>query len=335
MTISAKPKKDINPVFCHQDYIEFLSRNEDTPFGKRAQVLLQRLAVDAGWQTYKTTKGSNCGWRRSGLGGHNGSHFYAWWAPHHAAPLKDGPFENVPAGSFFVRAVRHHDNHDDLSAGLLDDYLPMGLNVLQERDYEPWTCAQREFAKSAASIRFLKGHPGSGKTSALWHSVVTSGAKNVLYVTYSESLASIALKYFDRFCEHGQNVRVYTYPMLLKQLLGRTDIEGSNWHLGERERFVDALYQLPPRVLGPWTDNREALYDEIYAHLIGDALPRDCEHGREMGIGTRLPGRCRSGFGPEGHTDIREGSANSSGIFFKPTVCMGSIQKAFSHLSRS
>ena len=68
-----------------------MEENRANTVGRRAALLLQRLLVDLRRQYYKTTQGENRGWRRSPLGGNHGSHFYAWWAPRGAAPLKTSP----------------------------------------------------------------------------------------------------------------------------------------------------------------------------------------------------------------------------------------------------
>src|SRR5712672_2501741 len=105
-------RKPASPLYCHLD---FLQKLQDNPAGKRATLLLQRLAVDPRRQHYKSTMGANRGWRRSRLGGSHGSHFYAWWAPKGAAPLKDHPgFDDAPEGSIFLREIRHHDDHSEL-----------------------------------------------------------------------------------------------------------------------------------------------------------------------------------------------------------------------------
>lgn len=81
---TAKPS---NPIFCHEEFLEKLAAQNRQAVGRRAAFLLQRLAVDARRLHYKPTYGANRGWRRSRLGGNQGSHFYAWWAPRSAPPF--------------------------------------------------------------------------------------------------------------------------------------------------------------------------------------------------------------------------------------------------------
>ncbi|HEY2017035.1 MAG TPA: hypothetical protein VGH38_26200, partial [Bryobacteraceae bacterium] len=130
----APPAREGNPLFCHQEFLEKMAENRSSTVGRRAALLLQRLLVDLGRQHYKPTQGENRGWRRSPLGGNHGNHFYAWWAPKGAAPLKTGPdFEAAPAGSIFLRDIRHHDDHRPLNPQSLEDhYLPIGARELRQ-----------------------------------------------------------------------------------------------------------------------------------------------------------------------------------------------------------
>jgi len=265
-----------NPLFCHQDFLEKLAGHSRDAIGKRVAFLLQRLCVDSQRLHYKATQGINRGWRRSRLGGGQGSHFYAWWAPKNAAPLKESEdFSQTPDGALFLRDIRHHDDHSLLSANSLEShYLPISVRDLRQEDYAPlpWTQSQTRFATSRQSVRLLKGHPGSGKTSALFHAADSSGAEDVLYVTYSRDLASLAREYFDRFCSSHKRFHVVTFPTLVRQVLG-VDPPAAAHHEAKRQFFRDLVsFQ---RTLGPWANDHAALYDELYAHIAGDALPLD------------------------------------------------------------
>jgi superfamily I DNA/RNA helicase len=265
-----------NPLFCHQDFLEKLAGHARDSIGKRAAFLLQRLSVDSQRLHYKTTQGINRGWRRSRLGGNHGSHFYAWWAPKGAAPLKElEDFSPAPEGALFLRDIRHHDDHTPLAANSLDShYLPITVRDIRREEYGPlpWTQSQMRFATARQSVRLLKGHPGSGKTSALFHAADSSGAEEVLYVTYSRDLASLAREYFDRFCSSHKRFHVVTFPALIRQVLRvNTPADGSQ---EAKRRFFHDLAPFS-RTLGPWANDHSALYDELYAHLAGDALPLD------------------------------------------------------------
>jgi hypothetical protein len=213
-----------NALFCHQEFLEKLALHSRDAVGKRAAFLLQRLAVDASRLHYKTTQGPNRGWRRSRLGGNQGSHFYAWWAPKNAQPLKDSiGSSDAPEGAIILRDIRHHDDHSPLSPqSFHDHYLPLTVRDLRREEYAPapWTQPQARFAAGRQPVRVLKGHPGSGKTTALWNAADSAGAERVLYVTYSRDLAALARGYFDRYCSSHKNFRVVTFPNLIRELLG-------------------------------------------------------------------------------------------------------------------
>jgi hypothetical protein len=264
-----------NALFCHQEFLEKIAAHGNDAIGRRAAFLMQRLAVDARRLHYKSTSGPNRGWRRSRLGGNSGSHFYAWWAPRNAAPLdgcSDFPTPSEPA--IFLRDIRHHDDHSPLPPQSFEDhYLPVTVRDLRRDEYgpSPWTQPQQRFATARSAVRLLKGHPGSGKTTALWHAADTSGAERVLYVTYSRDLAALARDYFDRYCSSHRRFEVVTFPSLVRQLAGST--AAPTPELDSIKRFTRDLAPFG-RQLGPWSNSQTALYDELHAHLAGDALPR-------------------------------------------------------------
>jgi len=234
---------------------------------------MQRMAVDIARLHYKGTRGVNRGWRRSRLGGSSGSHFYAWWAPAGASALKPGDGFETQSEAIFLRDIRHHDDHAPLTPGdFANDYLPLSVSDLRGGEYapEPWTAAQTRFARSRGVARILKGHPGSGKTTALLHAADASQAARVLYLTFSNDLAALARDYFDRFCSNTRTFTVLTYPAFLRQMLSW---QGSETDPTEsRGRFRRDLFNYQ-RSLGPWSNNIDALYDEMHAHLVGAAMP--------------------------------------------------------------
>jgi tetratricopeptide (TPR) repeat protein len=260
-------------VYCHQDFLDKLAARRNEPVGKRAALLMQRMTVDIARLQYKGTGGMNRGWRRSRLGGGSGSHFYAWWAPPGAAPLKNAAAFQSQSEAAFLRDIRHHDDHAPLAAGdLASDYLPISVLDLRSAEYapEPWTSSQVRFARSRVPARILKGHPGSGKTTALLHAADSSQAERVLYLTFSQDLAALARDYFDRFCSSARTFTVLTYPAFLRQVLSWQESEADP---GEsRVQFRRDLLNFQ-RSLGPWATDFNALYDEIHAHVVGAALP--------------------------------------------------------------
>ncbi len=266
--------REPNPLFCHQEFLEKLAGHGSDPIGRRTVFLMQRLAVDARRSHYKATRGANRGWRRSRLGGNQGSHFYAWWAPKNATPLEESDgFSAAPEGALFLRDIRHHDDHSPLASHSFEShYLPITVNDLRREEYgpSPWTQPQVRFAAARQPVRMLKGHPGSGKTTALWHAADSAGAERVLYVTYSRDLAALARDYFDRYCSSHKRFDVVTFPNLIRQMLRSSAPVAAG--RDSRQRF---LHDLAPfsRSLGAWTNCQTALYDEFHAHLVGDALP--------------------------------------------------------------
>jgi hypothetical protein len=263
-----------NPLFCHQEFLERLAEHGRDALGRRAAFLMQRLSVDARRLHYKATEGINRGWRRSRLCGSQGSHFYAWWAPKNALPLKEsGEFSDAPDGAVFLRDIRHHDDHSALTPQSFNThYMPVTVRDLRREEYAPlpWTQPQERFASARQPVRLLKGHPGSGKTSALWHAADSATTEHGLYVTYSPDLAALAREYFDRFCSSHKRFSVVTFSHLVRQILGSNAQMVAECEA--RQRFVRDLAPFT-RILGAWTHYRTALYDELHAHLAGDALP--------------------------------------------------------------
>jgi hypothetical protein len=186
---------------------------------------------------------------------------------------ESGDFSDVPEGSVFLRDIRHHDDHSQLTPQSFNThYMPVTVRDLRAAEYapRPWTQPQQKFASGRQAVRLLKGHPGSGKTTALWHAADSAAAEHILYVTYSPDLAALARDYFDRFCSSQKQFSVVTFPNLVRQILGT---DAPVVPLGEaRQRF---LHDVAPfaRSLGAWTASQIALYDELHAHLAGDALP--------------------------------------------------------------
>ena len=277
-------------LFCHEDFLSQLETNRASAVGKRASLLLQRLLLDERREFFKPTQGWNKGWRRSRLGGGSGSHFYAWWAPRGAPPLSEGGFEAAPEGSIFLRAIRHHDDHSPLDAQRFQQaWVPLGAGDIRDESLvpAPWTSQQAKFASSRQSVRTLRGFPGSGKTTALWHAAETATSEAGLYVTYSRDLALLAHDYFTRIAPGHKRIRTITFPELLRLLAGAS--EPPEPVRLARSRFLKEIAIFSPRLLGPWAESKSALYDEIHAHLIGSAMPETI--GRWRASGSRIAPR--------------------------------------------
>jgi len=269
---SAQPA---NPLYCHQDFLDKLAAQQTSPLGKRASLLLQRLAIDERRIYFKATRGENRGWRRSRLGGNQGSHFYAWWAPKMATPLRDAPgMSELPDGAIVLRDIRHHDDHSPcLAQDLGEHYLPFGVPDLRSAEYAPppWTGPQAKFASARQTVRILKGYPGSGKTTALLHAADSIPAQRILYLTFSRDLANLARQYFDRYCSRDKHFHVAVFPNLVRELVRQPEATATpDRDLRAKFRMDLSPYQ---RSLGAWSDQYPALFDEFHAHLVGAALP--------------------------------------------------------------
>ncbi len=100
-----------------------------TPLRQRLGIVLQHLAAHGRTTVVKGCRDpANRGWRRSPLGGSGGMQYYLWWTVQGSAPARDITFPGC--GGVLVRAVRHHDDHGRLDAGVLDDYLPFSQHEI-------------------------------------------------------------------------------------------------------------------------------------------------------------------------------------------------------------
>ncbi len=157
--------------------------------------------------------------------------------PKDAPPFKGRADFHGSRGAIILRDIRHHDDHSPLNPqSSVMHYLPVTVRELRREEYapSPWT-AQARFAGARQPVRILKGHPGSGKTTALWHAADSTGAERVLYVTYSSDLAGLARNHFDRYCSSEKHFHVVTFPNLMRES-SVTDAPVSTEH------------RIPPRV---------------------------------------------------------------------------------------
>ncbi len=269
-----QPARPGNPLYCHTEFLEQLEARRGAPVSQRASLLLRRLLLDERREFFKSTQGVNKGWRRSRLGGNNGSHFYAWWAPRGSLPLQEGGFDQAPDGAIFLRSIRHHDDHSPLDAHAWQEaYVPLtALDLMDDSVVPaPWTPQQARFAGARNHVRTLRGFPGSGKTTALWHAAESAAFEGVLYVTWSRDLAVLADEYFAKLVPSHKRFRVITLPELLSLMASANGLPEPV--RSARIRFVNEISGMSPRLLGPWMDAKAALYDELHAHFVGSALP--------------------------------------------------------------
>jgi len=75
---------------CHDDILATLNGNASVnALGKRLTLVLTHLCAHGRTSVVKGVQGNNNhGWRRTPMGGNNGSHYYLWWAQETATPVK-------------------------------------------------------------------------------------------------------------------------------------------------------------------------------------------------------------------------------------------------------
>ena len=241
---------------------------------QRLGLVLQQLAAHGRTGVVKGCIGENRGWRRSPLGGNGGMQYYLWWM--------------LQEGNILVRSVRHHDDHEPLTAGDADnDYYPLDQNDIDGPDESfaspPWTENQLRFVDDDNPIRVVYGHPGSGKTTALYRAVETRSNQRVLYISWSRKLTGLASERFKGFAPSDVKVEAYDFVTLLGEIC-RYDIARRTYSQS-RIAFASAFDQtrLSRNDLGPWAGREDALYAELRAILLGRAVPheRGCTHYNE------------------------------------------------------
>lgn len=287
---SSASKSDLPfPVYVHTDILEQAEEKGDISEQnvRRLTLLLQHLAAHGRTSVVKGCSGNNNnGWRRSPLGGSNGMQHYLWWAPAGAPPVKH---LGVASQSIYVRGIRHHDDHDTLLCGSLDDYISLSASELNPREsssrsifISPWTIAQLAFARSEHPVRVLQGCPGTGKTAALWQAINMRAGEQVLYLTWNKSLAIKAGEYFCAFAPQESEVRVWTFERLINEL-GGIEEQNQSYEKAEKE-FYAAISRLSAQQAGTWQRIPHILFEEIRAHYVGvslilkDGLPARFEH---------------------------------------------------------
>jgi hypothetical protein len=199
-------------------------------------------------------------------------HYYLWWAPQGSPPTKD---LQLASNDIVVRAVRHHDDHSPLRAGVLREYMPLRQPELDSDDWiaRPWTEQQLEFIQSDEPVRLVVGRPGAGKTTVLWKAIDARSNQRVLYLTWSAELAKRAEQYFQAYAPTSVTVRALDFTTFLGSLcekqFKRITLSDS------RQRFVETVEQrrLGAQDLGPWRDRSDALFAEVRAFLLGSAVP--------------------------------------------------------------
>ena len=260
--------RDLNhQLFIHDQVVE--AAHEHPNIRNRLSIILQQLAAHGRTPIVKGCSGDNRHWRRSPIGGNHGMQFYLWWTAHNQAE---------PRPSICIRAARHHDDHSPLPIGNIDrDYLPLSQPDFDGTDQSvatsPWTQPQESFIQSDHPVRIIHGHPGSGKTTALWRAIETRANQNVLYVSWSRSLAAQAQERFATFAPADVNVHAMDFISLLGQLAQQDVPRLSLARKHEAFREAIAAAHIQPRLLGAWSQLTNALFGEIRSIIAGHAIP--------------------------------------------------------------
>ena len=300
-------------LWLHEDVLDVLNvldRVGGPNLRKRLILVLQHLAAYGRTGIVKGCTGENRGWSRTPLGGgSNGMEHYLWWAREGSVPI--GAQENVASGNAIrVRAVRQHNNHDPLTAGDTDtEYLPLSQDSIDGTDQSiggpPWTDEQQRFISDQSPIRVLIGHPGSGKTLALFGATETSDNQKVLYVSWSRDLTELAEKRLAAFTSEGVDVVTSDFAGLLGTIC-HTDAPRATY-AQSLDSFIGALdrTRISPGELGPWAGRKDALYGEFRAILLGRAIPgaTGCTH-----VDLDPPGRRLARLTDARYREVRGGS---------------------------
>lgn len=278
-TVAAPARNESpTPVYLHGEFWEWLTHaTTDIRLKRRANLVLRQLLSRGRPNNVKSVRGAGRGWLRAPLGGTDGMQFYLWWAPAGAAPLAGLALQER---LILVRAARHHDDTDQaLEAGDPTHWIHLEASELAA---DPSTYGyafrdeQRQIAASPAPVRFIKGHPGSGKTTALWLSASYSAGSRAIYVTYSRRLAVESERYLQAFGPRGMSMDVLTFEELLEEFeTARGDRAGPPLLPPEEAagRMADALAARYRERWLPWESHAAELYAELHAQFAGHALP--------------------------------------------------------------
>ena len=261
-----------NRIWLHTDVLDGI---EDLlHVSKRLAIVVQQLAAQGRTTIVKGCRAENSGWRRTPLGGGgHGMHYYLWWTPLGSKQAKS--FDSARRGSIFLRDVRHHDNHEPLHLGEPTDYVPLkGRDINDDAGgyfKAPWTAKQKLFVHEGGPVRVVHGHPGSGKTMALWKAVEARTGDRTLYLSWSRALVEQAQARFAALASPESSVDARDFATFLGALCG-TDIERLSLD-SSRQKFRAAFDWWKIRDhLGQWYEAPDALHAELRAVVLGWAV---------------------------------------------------------------
>ena len=238
----------------------------------RLGLVIEQLAARGRTSIVKTCQGDNQGWYRTPLGGGSGNHYYLWWT---TAGSRHGLKAKLPTGGIAIRTARHHDDHRALEPLTTADYkaMPDAASIDESVAGNPWTDGQVQFRNAAEPVRVLEGHPGSGKTTGLWHSVDVRNDEHVLYITWSTALAEDAQNHFSSFAAPGVKTSCVDYASLLASLTKRGT---ARIPLREsRERLSTQIAKIQAGNTNAWLREPITLHTELRGILLGGATGVD------------------------------------------------------------
>ncbi|MEY2731793.1 MAG: hypothetical protein RLZZ588_518, partial [Chloroflexota bacterium] len=270
-----------HPIMLHPDVLASVETHGH--LRKRIGIVLKHLGAHGRTTVVKSCRGQgNEGWKRSPLGGNNGMHFYLWWAHQGSSATRHWA---LPVGSLVIRAVRHHDLHDPLDAGLRSEYRELTPADLENERLlgRTWTDDQMRFIEGDRPVRIVHGRPGSGKTTVLLRAIEARAPQKVLYLTWSRELATTAREHLSAFAPQGVEFDVRDYLSLLGEICNR-DVRRQSLAESQRMFLDNLLGKRSPRELGAWHNRHEALFAEMRAYLLGRAIPRDHGSTIESGV---------------------------------------------------
>jgi hypothetical protein len=263
-------------ILAHTDFLEWMEGAEaQLQFKKKARHHLQCLLAFGHAKGSKSVLGAGKGWLRAALGGSGGFQFYMWYATHATSVGKEFGLSD---DEVLVRIVRHHDETSQaLNPGTRTDYVPMSAADMSATatDDAMYLDTQRLVVSQAAStVQFVKGYPGSGKTTSLFLSYLHARPGKALYLTHSVRLANSAQQFFRAFSPADVTVEVMAFDELLDDL--RDDPPGTNAILTPSDgaermmRMVESNNNKWHQLVG---DRMDDWYAELHAYAAGRSLP--------------------------------------------------------------
>lgn len=268
-------------VLIHKEIAEAFDEESDAVIRRRMSLIAQQLSYSGRSHKSKGIVGQAKGWRRAPCSGNHGNHFYLYWAPKGAQPVRNLDLKD---NEVVLRVRRHHDDtNKPLDAGKRNDYFIFSPKEFDKLFGRALNDDQLSFIQPA-EVGILKGLPGSGKTTTLWELATRLGPSSILYLTFSEGLKNAADEFFRSF---GNSKAIYdtlTFSKFYTKLargFRPSDLPAADG-LGEKTRIDSAakkLWQLLTTdwkwdaELRPWKDSKYELYAELHSNVFGRALP--------------------------------------------------------------